>query len=66
MKVADFFRRTVGSEVLDYVVDPFISTVYCGDPSKMSLRYGLVMKGVEFEVRSSGLEVGGEVAACHA
>jgi oxygen-dependent protoporphyrinogen oxidase len=47
VKVADFFRRTVGSEVLDYVVDPFISTVYCGDPSKMSLRYGSMMTGVE-------------------
>jgi len=36
--VTDFFTRTLGSDILKLVVDPFISTVYCGDPSKMSMR----------------------------
>jgi len=33
--LAEFVRRKFGSEVLEYLVDPFISTVFLGDASKM-------------------------------
>ncbi len=36
--VADFISRTLGEEVLDKIVDPFISTVYTGNPQRMSFQ----------------------------
>ena len=36
--VADFVRRRLGSEMLDYAVNPFVSGVYAGDPEKLSAR----------------------------
>ncbi len=33
--VADFFRRHFGSEVANYVVDPFISGIFAGDPEAL-------------------------------
>jgi oxygen-dependent protoporphyrinogen oxidase len=36
--VADFVRRRLGRELLDYAVDPLISGIYAGDPSRLSLR----------------------------
>jgi len=36
--VASFVRRKFGSEILDYVVAPFVSGVYAGDPEQLSLR----------------------------
>lgn len=36
--IADFTRRRLGSEVLDYGVNPFISGIYAGDPEQLSLR----------------------------
>ena len=36
--VAEFARRRFGNEVADYIVDPFVSGVYAGDPEKLSLR----------------------------
>lgn len=39
--VADFVRRRLGREVLDYMVGPFVSGVYAGDPEKMSIRHAI-------------------------
>lgn len=36
--VADFVRRRLGSEFLDWGIDPFISGVYAGDPARLSVR----------------------------
>jgi protoporphyrinogen/coproporphyrinogen III oxidase len=36
--VADFVRRKFGQEILEYLVSPFVSGVYAGDPEKLSLR----------------------------
>lgn len=36
--VANFFSRRIGPEVMERMVDPFVSGVYSGDPSKMSIR----------------------------
>ena len=36
--VASFVRRKFGHEILEYLVAPFVSGVYAGDPEKLSLR----------------------------
>ncbi len=36
--VAAFVRRRLGSEFLDWAIDPFISGVYAGDPERLSVR----------------------------
>lgn len=36
--LADFARRRLGPEILDYAVDPFVSGVYAGDPERLSVR----------------------------
>jgi oxygen-dependent protoporphyrinogen oxidase len=55
--IAAFIRRKFGSEILDYLVAPFVSGVYAGDPEQLSLRasfpplaqweseYGSVIRG---------------------
>ena len=55
--VANFVRRKFGHEILEYLVAPFVSGVYAGDPEKLSLRaafpsleewereYGSVLRG---------------------
>ena len=55
--VAEFVRRKFGHEILEYLVTPFVSGVYAGDPEKLSLqsafpslseweqRYGSVLRG---------------------
>ena len=35
--VANFVRRKFGTEILDYLVAPFVSGVYAGDPEQLSL-----------------------------
>jgi oxygen-dependent protoporphyrinogen oxidase len=35
--VADFVRRRLGQEILDYALDPFISGVYAGNPERISM-----------------------------
>lgn len=35
--IAAFVRRKFGHEILEYLVSPFVSGVYAGDPEKMSL-----------------------------
>ena len=56
--VAAFVRRKFGHEILEYLVAPFVSGVYAGDPEKLSLKaafptldewerqYGSVLRGV--------------------
>lgn len=39
--VADFVRRRLGREMLDYAVGPFVSGVYAGDPEKLSVRHAV-------------------------
>ena len=36
--VADFVRRKFGHEILEYLVAPFVSGVYAGDPEMLSLK----------------------------
>jgi len=55
--VAAFVRRKFGNEILEYLVAPFVSGVYAGDPEQLSLRaafptldewerqYGSVLRG---------------------
>src|SRR5271154_7345974 len=55
--VAAFVRRKFGHEILEYLVSPFVSGVYAGDPEKLSLKaafptldewereYGSVLRG---------------------
>jgi len=55
--VAQFVRRKFGHEILEYLVAPFVSGVYAGDPEKLSLRaafptldewersYGSILRG---------------------
>lgn len=37
--IADFARRRFGPEVLEYVVNPFVTGIYAGDPEQLSVRY---------------------------
>jgi len=39
--VADLVVRRLGQSFLDYAVDPFISGIYAGDPTKLTTRYAL-------------------------
>ncbi len=55
--VAEFVRRRLGQEFLDYAINPFIAGVYAGDPDRLSVRsavakiyaleknYGSLIKG---------------------
>lgn len=36
--LADFVRRRLGREFLDYAVQPFVSGIYAGDPERLSVR----------------------------
>jgi len=35
--VAGFVRRRLGSEFLDYAIEPFVAGIYAGDPEKLSV-----------------------------
>ena len=71
--VADFVRRKFGHEILEYLVAPFVSGVYAGDPEKLSLRaafptldewernYGSVLRGA---IKSGIKEKGGPPPLC--
>lgn len=37
--VADFTRRRLGREILDYGLNPFVAGVFAGDPEQLSLRH---------------------------
>jgi oxygen-dependent protoporphyrinogen oxidase len=36
--VADFVRRRLGREFLDYAIEPFVAGIYAGDPDALSVR----------------------------
>jgi oxygen-dependent protoporphyrinogen oxidase len=64
--IAAFVRRKFGHEILEYLVSPFVSGVYAGDPEKLSLRaafpsleewereYGSVIRGAMKSRKASG------------
>lgn len=52
--VADFVRRRLGQEFLDYAINPFVSGVYAGDPEKLSVRAAFP-RLVELEQRYGSL-----------
>lgn len=39
--IADFTRRRLGPEFLEYAVGPFVSGVYAGDPERLSVRHAV-------------------------
>lgn len=55
--IAQFVRRRLGSEFLDYAIEPFVAGIYAGDPERLSVpaafprlhaleqRYGSLIKG---------------------
>src|ERR1700731_3234640 len=57
--LAEFVDRKFGAEVLDYLVDPFISTIFFGDPHKMGM-YSAFPALVEWE-QSRGSVVRGAI-----
>ncbi|MFQ5627735.1 MAG: protoporphyrinogen oxidase [bacterium] len=52
--LADFVRRRLGQEALDYLVNPFIAGVYAGDPEKIDLQSALP-RLAELERKHGGL-----------
>jgi oxygen-dependent protoporphyrinogen oxidase len=59
--LAEFVERKFGGEVLDYLVDPFVSTVFFGDARKMGMQSAFPDL-VEWE-RSRGSVVRGAIRA---
>jgi oxygen-dependent protoporphyrinogen oxidase len=59
--LAEFIERKFGTEVLDYLVDPFISTIFFGDSRKMGMQSAFPAL-VEWE-RSRGSLVRGALRA---
>ncbi len=55
--IAAFVRRRLGSEFLDYAIDPFVAGVYAGDPAQLSVRAAFP-KLYALEERYGGLIVG--------
>jgi oxygen-dependent protoporphyrinogen oxidase len=38
--VANFVRRRLGQEFLDYAIEPLVAGIYAGDPEKLSVHHG--------------------------
>ena len=56
--IAEYVRRRLGHEVLDWMIDPFVSGVFAGDPEKLSVR-AAVPKIYALEVEYGSMIVGG-------
>lgn len=37
--IADFVRRRLGKEILDYAINPFVAGIFAGDPQKLSVKH---------------------------
>jgi protoporphyrinogen/coproporphyrinogen III oxidase len=73
--VANFVRRKFGHEILEYLVAPFVSGVYAGDPEQLSLKaafpsldewereYGSVLRGA-MKSRPAKAKGGGPPSLC--
>lgn len=55
--IAQFVRRRLGQEFLDYAIDPFVAGVYAGDPTSLSVRAAFP-KLSALEERYGGLFLG--------
>jgi protoporphyrinogen/coproporphyrinogen III oxidase len=55
--VADFVKRRLGKEFLDYAIDPFVSGVYAGNPERLSVKSAFP-KLYELEEKYGGLIIG--------
>jgi oxygen-dependent protoporphyrinogen oxidase len=55
--IADFVKRRLGSEFLDYAINPFIAGVYAGDPTQLSVKSALP-KLYALEEKYGGLMIG--------
>jgi len=55
--LAEFVKRRLGQEFLDYAIDPFVSGVYAGDPETLSVREAFP-KLYRLEERYGGLMLG--------
>jgi protoporphyrinogen/coproporphyrinogen III oxidase len=60
--VASFVRRRLGDEILERLVEPFLSGVYAGDPEELSLQ-ACFPKLAEFEAEAGGILRGALCAA---
>jgi oxygen-dependent protoporphyrinogen oxidase len=56
--VASFIRRRLGSEALDYLVDPFLAGVWAGDASELSIEH-VFSSLKEFENQYGSIAFGG-------
>ncbi len=52
--IGEFVRRRLGKEFLDYIVAPFVSGVYAGNPEDLSVKYA-VRRVYELEQRFGSL-----------
>ena len=55
--VAEFVKRRLGQEFLDYAIDPLVSGIYAGDPYKISLIHAFV-KVYNLEAKYGSLILG--------
>jgi len=55
--VADFVRRRLGPEFLDYAINPFVAGIYAGDPERLSVRFAFP-RVYALEERYGGLILG--------
>jgi oxygen-dependent protoporphyrinogen oxidase len=72
--VADFTRRRLGREFLDYAIDPFVSGIYAGDPEQLTVRaafpklhaleqeHGSLLRGALAKRNASGGPKGGIIS----
>ncbi len=74
--VAEFVRRRLGAEFLEYAIDPLVTGIYAGDPARLSIRhafakihaleaeYGSLIRGQILGARARRRR--GEISKAHA